>query len=183
MHIFRREHAKAVLTLFVLVLISALVPAICLKVRFDAVQDLADEQAMLERLETGLHRGNEKSVPSDRFIAAPETAVLHAQTPGLANAEFEAYISRLAIAQRASLISSGQAVTHAEDTDSVRIQATLDIPYDGLQKLLYKLESGVPYVFIEGFVVQPQGLGTSRPQKLPSMNVTLNLRAMWRQVP
>jgi hypothetical protein len=110
--------------------------------------------------------------------------LLHAQTPGLASAQLETYVAQLAIAQQAALTSSGaQNAAHTDTPDVVHIQATLDIRYDALQRLLYKLEAGTPYVFVDAFVLQPEASGASRSGNQQGMKVTLDLRALWSQAP
>jgi len=181
---FRKDRAAAVSVLAILVLACLLLPAFCLKARSSALQDLSDEQDLLARLEARHHRDVGKANRSDRFTAAPESALLHAQTPGLASAQLETYVSQLAISQQAGLISSAVLnAAHPEDSDAVRIQTTLDIRYDALQRLLYKLESGSPYVFVDAFVLQPEVTGAPRTGTQQAMKVTLNLRALWSQTP
>ncbi len=176
-----REKAISLAALLALVLAAITVPALSLKARSDAAQDLADTQDMLARLEAAHQRSGPKPKAHEEMGAAPDTAFLNAPTSGLASAQFEAYLSRLALAQQASLASSGaQQANHADAPENVRIQATLDIRYGALQTLLYQLETGTPYVFVDSLTLQPPT--SSQHQSSDStMKVTLNLRALWHQ--
>jgi len=58
--------------------------------------------------------------------------------------------------QNASLVSSGGEAAKRDDApDTVRIQATLDMNLQSLRAVLYQLESGTPYVFVDALAVQP----------------------------
>ena len=82
--------------------------------------------------------------------------------------------------QHAALVSFGmQASAGEEVADAVRIEASLDISLRALQVLLYQLESGTPYVFVESMTVRPSasaGAVANAP-----LRVTLGLRALWRR--
>ncbi len=177
-----REKAISLAALLVLVLVAIIVPALSLKARSDASQDLADGQDMLARLEAAHQRSGPKPTASEEAGTAPDTAFLNAPTSGLASAQFEAYLSQLASAQQASVVSSGvQQSNHAEAPEIVRIQATLDIHYGALQTLLYQLETGTPYVFVDSLTLQPPNAGSQHQANDSIMKVTLILRALWHQ--
>ncbi len=179
-----REQAIALAALFLVLLSCTIAPALSLKARSDALQALADERDMLQRLELAHRRSGRKAGAHEQASVAPATAFLNAPTSGLASAQLEAYLSRLAMAQQASLISSGVQQTNRSDTpDMVRVQATLDITYAALQRLLFKLETGTPYVFVDSMILQTAGAMTQHVAHAPTMEVTLNLRAIWRKSP
>jgi general secretion pathway protein M len=50
-----------------------------------------------------------------------------------------------------------------------------------LQAVLYRLESGTPYVFVDTLIVQLPGGGTQRAVEDPLLRITLGLRSLWRQ--
>jgi hypothetical protein len=176
-----REHAIAVAMLALVLLACIIAPVLSLQARSNASQELAEQQNTLDRLEAAHQRAGKKTAATEQ-VAAPETAFLGSQTPGLASAQLEAYLSQLVLAQQASLISSGvQQANKAEPAESVRIQATLDIGYEALQSLLYKLETGTPYVFVESMMLQPPNSASLHNDRSASMKVTLNLRALWHQ--
>jgi general secretion pathway protein M len=85
--------------------------------------------------------------------------------------------------QQASLISSSvQQATRSDAPDAVRIQANLEVPYEALQTLLYKLETGTPYVFVESMTVQTTSVTQQRAVHT-AMKVMLNLQAIWHRTP
>lgn len=174
-----REQAIAVAALSLVVLCCTAAPILSLKARADAVQALADEREMLARLQRAHRQMDHKGEERARIRAASPAAFLNAQTSGLASAQFEAYLSQVAMAQQASVLSSGVQQAHTSDTsDMVRIQATLKINYAALQGLLFKLETGTPYIFVDSMTLQTAEATT---QYTPMIRVTLNLRAIWRR--
>ncbi len=176
---FDREKTIAVGVLALVLLAAILIPALCLKTRADAAEDLAEQQDMLARLEAA-HQHIAKKGAAGAMASAPATAFLSAQTPGLASAQLETYLSQLAVAQHASLISSGAAQANkADPAEIVRIQATLDMSYDALQPLLYQLESGTPYVFVDSMTLQTATQQTGHAD----MKVILSLHALWHRDP
>jgi len=175
-----REQKMAVAALCVLLVACVSSVVLTLAVRADAVQELSDREDVLSRLEA---RAGSRSQAhgGSRVAAAPARAFLDASTPGLAGAELQAYIARLAD-QHAALVSFGtQASAGEEAADVVRIEASLDISLRALQVLLYQLESGTPYVFVESMTVRPSAsAGTGGAENAP-LRVTLGLRALWRR--
>ncbi|MEW6436908.1 MAG: type II secretion system protein GspM [Pseudomonadota bacterium] len=173
-----REQIIALAALWA-VLISCLVaPLLALNARAGAAATLTDANDMLQRRER-TNRHYARSVHK-HDIAAPAIAFLNAQTSGLAGAQLESYISQLAAQQSAALISSGiEPDDRSGPADAVRIQATLNIPYEKLQAFLYRIETGTPYVFVESITLQPAS-ETQTVTYTSMMEVTLGLRALWR---
>jgi general secretion pathway protein M len=180
MRMFEREQTMAVAALCVLLSACVSSVVLTLAVRADAVQELSDRQDVLSRLEARARSGSQTHGET-RVAAAPARAFLDASTPGLAGAELQAYIARLAD-RHAALVSFGTQVSAGEDTaDVVRIEASLDISLPALQVLLYQLESGTPYVFVESMTVRPAtSAGAGGAENVP-LRVTLGLRALWRR--
>jgi hypothetical protein len=113
---------------------------------------------------------------------APPAAFLDASTQGLASAQLQSYLAQLADDQRASLVSSGGEVAKRDDApDTIRLQATLDMNLKALRAVLYQLESGTPYVFVDALTVQPAGAMAGRAVEDPLLRTTLSLRAFWRR--
>ncbi len=50
-----------------------------------------------------------------------------------------------------------------------------------LRALLYQLESGTPYVFVDALTVQPASAAAGRAAEDPLLRATLSLRAFWRR--
>ena len=53
---------------------------------------------------------------------------------------------------------------------------------EALQRMLYQLESGTPYVFVDSLSVQIPGTGAQRAVEDPLLRVTLGLRAIWQRI-
>ena len=175
---FDREQAISVAALCLLLLVCACAVVLSVQARSDAVQELSERSEAFSRLETRLRAKTPGSVP----VAAPLAAFLDAPTQGLAGAQLQAYLARVAGAQQASLISSGLNSAKREDpSDTIRLQATLDVSLRSLQAMLYQLESGTPYVLVDALTVQPAGAATGRPTEDPLLRASFSLRGFWRR--
>lgn len=171
-----REQAISVAAFVLLVLVSLSVLGFSLQARAGAERENSERREMLSRLEARLR------LNAGRPTAAPPAAFLDASTPGLASAQLQSYIERLAGDKNASLVSSGAETAKRDDApDSVRIQATLDMNLQSLRAILYQLESGMPYVFVDGLAVQPVNAAAGRSVEDPLLRTTLSLRALWRR--
>ena len=172
-----REQAISVGALVLLLLVSVSVVGMLFQARSDAVQESSERREMLSRLEAKL-RAN----ASRPAAVAPPTAFLDASTPSLASAQLQSYLAQLAGDQRASLVSSGgEAAKRDDPPDTIRLQATLDMNLQALRAVLYQLESGTPYVFVDALAVQPIGATAGRAVEDPLLRTTLSLRAFWRR--
>ena len=150
-----------------------------LQARVEAAQGLDTPREALLQLEARVQARNAR--PTSGAVA-PAAAFLTAPTQGLAGAQFEAYLQQMAAAQHATVISSGIDPTRHEDRpDSIRLQATLDMNLEALQRMLYQLESGTPYVFVDSLSVQVPGSGARQAVEDPLLRVTLGLRAIWQR--
>jgi general secretion pathway protein M len=152
-----------------------------LGLRSEALAELGEKQDALAQLETRAGGGAKARGPV-RNPAAPASAFLTTQTQGLAGAELQAYLAQLATAQNAEVVSSGvQPTTRDDSPEIIRLQATLTTTIGSLQTLLYQLETGTPYVFVDSVAVQlpNAGMGSARPD--PVLRVTLGIRALWRK--
>jgi general secretion pathway protein M len=142
-----------------------------------AASELSERREALSRLEARARSG---ITASRKTGAAPAAAFLDAATPGIATAQLQAHLSRLAGTHRAKLISYGAEPAQREDAaEFVRVQATVEIAHSALQALLYEVESSTPYVFIDSLTVAPPG--TQRPGADPTLRLTLGLHALWRR--
>lgn len=164
----------AVLVVFVSVL------GFSLAARFGAAHELDERSKVFSQLEAHLKARDAR--PKSGGVA-PAAAFLTAPTQGLAGAQLQAYLQETAAAQHATMISSGlDATRHDDRPDSIRLQATLDMNLEALQRMLYQLESGTPYVFVDSLSVQIPGTGAKRAVEDPLLRVTLGLRAIWQRV-
>jgi general secretion pathway protein M len=166
----------ALAALFAVLLIATMVS---FQIRADAAQEVGERNEMLSRLEA-----RAKSVRDARArsgAVAPAAAFLDAPTQGLAGSALQAHILQMASANHATLISTGIEAAKREDPpDSIRLQATLDMNMLALQGLLYQLESGTPYVYVDALAVQIMG-GRAQNAQDPLLHISLGLRAIWRR--
>lgn len=146
----------------------------------DAADEAAERRAILTRLEAAHRRGGAGGTNTLEAIA-PDGAFLAAPTQGLASALLQTHVTRLVVAQRASIASSSTQPSARDDpADVVRLRATFDMGLSALQNILYELETGMPYVFVDALVVSPQR-GAQRSADQMLLHVTLDLRALWRR--
>jgi general secretion pathway protein M len=156
-----REQLLSTGALGALLLICAIATTASFQMRSDAVQSLA-------RARSG--------------AVAPAAAFLDAPTQGLAGAQLQARLEQMAAVHHAVLISSSIEPAKREDPpDSIRLQVTLDVNLQALQTLLYQLESGTPYVFVESLAVQVSGATSQRVAEDPLLRTSFGLRAVWRR--
>jgi general secretion pathway protein M len=177
-----REQAIALGALGVFVVLCIGLVTWSLAARSEAAQELADRQDVVARLEMaarakgGTHDANAQE-------KAPAAAFLDAPTLGLASAALEAHVAQLA-GHHATLVSFAvQSNSGADHDEAVRIEASMDISQRGLQSLLYELESGTPYVFIESMTLRPAAATAQSGAPDPQLRATLGLRALWRHRP
>jgi general secretion pathway protein M len=147
----------------------------------DAAQTLGDRRDQLASLQarvggaTGQHR-------QAQIGSAPPPAFLDAPTSGLATAQFQAYLSQMIADQRAMLVSSAiQPAARDDKSDAIRLQLALTATLPALQTLLYRLESGTPYVFVDGLLMQLGSTASERNAADPTLKVTVTVRALWRR--
>jgi general secretion pathway protein M len=175
-----RDQAFAIGALCLLVLMCALTVAISIESRSDALQVLDEKRALLARLEQQ-SRPRFKQGNQQNPTAAPTSAFLNARTQGLASAELLTYVTRLAAEQGTGLISSGIEPAAQSSPDEILIQASMDMRSKALQALIFRLETGTPYMFVESLTVVPvNGVAMGSVQD-PTLHVTVVLRALWRR--
>jgi general secretion pathway protein M len=171
-----REQAISIVAFVLLLVALVSVTGISLQSRADAGRESSERREMLSRLEARLRAS------AGRPTAAPPAAFLDASTPGLASAQLQSYLGQLAGDKNASLVSSGGEAAKRDDApDTVRIQATLDLNMRSLRAVLYQLESGTPYVFVDALSVQPVNATAGGSIEDPLLRTTLSLRALWRR--
>ncbi len=175
-----RPQVIAVALLCLLLIACGLSVSLALATRIDAATELADRQDVLARLEARLRSGAANH-GDGRPATAPAEAFLDAATSGLAAAELQAYVARLAD-RHAVLVSFGTQAQAGEDAaDSVRIEASLDVDLSALQVLLHQLETGTPYVFVESLTVRPASATATGGAASAPLRVTLGVRALWHR--
>jgi general secretion pathway protein M len=174
-----REQAISIGILAALLLVCTAAVGVSIQVRINAAQERDDSRDRLARLEARVKARTDARARSG--ATAPASAFLDAPTQGLAVAQLQAYMLRLADVHHCLLVSSGLEPTKHEDPpDSIRLQATVEASWQSLQALLYQLESGTPYVFVGSLTIQLTGAASQRAED-PLLRVTLGLRAVWRR--
>jgi general secretion pathway protein M len=174
-----REALLSVAALGALLLACANAVGFSWQARSDAAREFGTRSGLLSQLEAHAANRNNARLKSG---AAPAAAFMAAPTQGLAGAQLQAYLQRVADTHHAVIISSGMEPTKREDQpDSIRLEATLDADLQSLQALLYQLESGTPYVFVDSLNIQIPGVNAQRAVEDPLLRVTLGLRAVWRR--
>jgi general secretion pathway protein M len=177
---FDRAHVISIAALAAVLLSCILAVGVSIGVRAAALQELEERQQTLSRLQT---QAATRPEGANRLIAgrAPAAAFLEAQTAGLASAELQTYIARLAAAQQATLTSSAvEQAGRVDSADTIRVQVTLESNLSSLQAMLYRLESATPYVFVETLSLQSVN-ATERGVENPNLRLTLGVRALWRR--
>jgi general secretion pathway protein M len=163
-----------------LMLVCAITIVVALNGSMEASSNLAEQRDQLTRLEARLRTAGDRREQA-HIAAAPVRAFLDAPTSGLAAAQLQAYLSRLVADQQAALVSSGvPPADRNEAGDTIRLQIALNATLPALQSLLYRLESGVPYIFVDTLSMQT-GASGERATANPVLKVTLNLHAFWRR--
>jgi general secretion pathway protein M len=172
-----REQFISVTAFATLVLICIVTIGILFEARAVALRELTERRDGLERLEARVRQNAGRPI-----AAAPPAAFIEAPTQGLASAALQAHLAQLAETQHAGLVLSGEEAAKREDTpDTIRLQATLDMNMTALRTLLYRLESGTPYVFVDALAVQPASAAAGRVAEDPLLRATLSYRALWRK--
>jgi hypothetical protein len=174
-----REQIVAVGALAALFLVCSGLMGLALQMRSSAAQELAERHEVLSRLEVRVKARNDARAQPG---SAPAVAFLDAPTQGLAVAALQAHLVQMADTHHCVLVSSGVEPARREDpSDSIRLQATLEMSLHAMQAFLYQLESGTPYIFVEQLAVQLAGTASQHAVEDPLLRVTLGLRANWRR--
>jgi general secretion pathway protein M len=174
-----RQQLAALGALCGVVLLCLFSMAYSLSTRADAAEELAERRATVARLARGTAPGGQAG-PA-KVMAAPPAALIEAPTQGQAGAQLQSYFSRLALEQNATVASSGVEAPTAEAPEAIRVQATLEIPLSALQQLLYKLETGTPYLTVDTLSIQPPPAASQQGLQEGPLRVTLMLRGQWRR--
>lgn len=176
---FNRDQFLAVGGFCALLMICVVTVVGALGSRADALQHLGEQRDQLAALEA-----RSKSAPNRRVQArnraAPAAAFLDAPTSGLATAQFQAYLSDLVTSQRAVLVASGVPTDRDDKSDAIRLQISFNATLPALQSVLYRLESGAPYVFVDALLVQ-RGGSAERAAGDAVLKVNLTVHAFWRR--
>jgi general secretion pathway protein M len=173
-----REQSISLGVLGALLAVCAGMVVLSLRARVDAAHEFDARAKLLSQLEARTKSDEARR----RSGVAPAAAFVSAPTPGLAGAQLQAYLQHVMETHHAVLISSGiESAERKDQPDSIRLQVTLEASLKSLQTLLYQLESGTPYAFVESLNIQLAAANAQRPVEDPLLRITLELRAVWRR--
>ena len=107
-------------------------------------------------------------------------AYLGGETEAIAGNRLQERLTGAVEAAGGTPISVGltEAVDGIGGARRIGAEITFQARNDGLQAALFTLETGAPYVFVDGMVVQPET--TVRTDDDPPLRVTLTAAAYWR---
>ena len=164
-------HSPKLAGLFFLSLILAAC-LITLSMVTDAVEQYRARDASqdtLSRLEFASQRGTNKARP-------PGSPFFKGQTSTLASAALLQRITSVISKAGGTVISTEvvQQGTQSKDGYLTAI-ANCELEQDALQRVLYDIEAGVPFLFVDQLIIQtPSGQGENGP-----LRVTLGVAAQW----
>lgn len=142
---------------------------------FGRRSDLAAMRGHLERLESSLRSRNINSRISG---VATRPLLLEGSTVTVAGASLLQHVAGTVAKAGGSIISSqldlqgGQSKVHF-----VSAVTNCELDQSALQDLLYNLEAGLPFVFIDQLVVQAPGISSANQER---MRILLRVSAMWQ---
>lgn len=136
----------------------------------------ADIDALRERL--AALKAHERGGAGPAADAASGSPFLRETTITLAAAALQQRVERAVARVGGALQSDEVALDGPGEKDGlIRVTANLELAQPGLQPLLYDLEAGMPYVFVEALDVQsPQALGQADNGP---MRVALTVSSKW----
>ncbi len=159
-------------------LVIALVLAVILALAdiAERYHSLNESAEILARLEARApHSSSEPGRPADAGPAG--LPFLEGQTVTVASATLLQRITGAVTRAGGSIVSSEVEPQSVQPKDGyVRAIANCEIDQQGLQKLLYDLEAGKPFLFVDQLVVQAQTPATEGGR----MRVLLGISGMWR---
>ncbi len=134
----------------------------------------ADVDTMSERL-AALKAHTRAGAGANAAAASP---FLHEATVTLAGAALQQRIEQAVAKAGGSLQSDEEQLDSLGDKDGfIRLTANFDLAQTGLQPLLYDLEAGMPYLFVESLDVQsPEATGEAGGGP---MHVALTVSSKW----
>jgi len=159
-----------------LLVLIAVVAVIDVVQRHSQVVSAADLLARLEHRAPAVGRGEFRASSAD-----PQgSPFLQGQTVTIASAALLQRVTAAITKAGGTVVSSEVAPKegHAAD-DFVRINATCDIEPKALQALLYDIEAGMPFLYIDQFLAQASEPTNGNGR----LRVVLGVSGMWRRGP
>ena len=112
---------------------------------------------------------------ADRTAAA---TFIRAKNPSLAAANIQGRLSRLVAAHKGKMTSAQPVPTGKKETfQRVSVRARMSLSTDGLRRVLYRLESGKPYLFLDNVIIRRNARARRpRPNRKNSIPDVLDVR-------
>jgi len=161
--------ALGVFAIVALALVGALLTALSLRDAQSNVSDLGDQLAALQ--------AREKRLPSPAGrdpVAAPSFEV---RTITQAGAALQQRVEAAIGAAKGRLVSSKADIDSHASERRISLAAELTIAEPDLQSLLYDLETGRPYLFVDAF----EARASEAANENGVMHVSLNLSGQWSE--
>jgi len=171
-----RYPAVAVLTYVILM-------AVFIAVTWTALADLQDRRVafaaatdMLDRLEGRKAAGDAGSAPGTAPAGSP---FLEGQTLTVAGAALQQRVSGAVTKVQGTVLSSQVELRDPQSREGfVSLIASCEVDQPGLQQLLYDLEAGMPFLFVDQLEVQAPQIGTG--QEGGRMRLLIAVSGRWQ---
>jgi general secretion pathway protein M len=177
--LFTRAHALPLLGYAALVLGSAVIAWIALASLAGDYADYTAAADLLDRLE-----GRKPSSGPSGLVSGPAgSPFLEGRTVTIAGAALQQRVVAAVRDAGGNVLSSQVDLQGSQAKQGyVSLSANCEVGQSALQQLLYDLESGMPYLFIDQLVVQmPQsGGGTGIETETTRMRVQIDISGQWQ---
>lgn len=172
----KRRHMAFATGLWVALLLSVVVGHVAVQARLShGRSELAEKEELLAKLK-GQPVVQAEGAHADR---ADET--LRAQTSTVAASEFQKLVQQT-LAGAGGVLHSVQSDSEELPEAAGQVRVALQVVFDGsieaVQKALFQLETGTPYVFVDAVTIRPESTPTDEPSQL--LRVTLGISSYWR---
>lgn len=149
---------------------------VCCLTTLSAVTDIVEmyrarntSLELLSRLEGRNHSGTNDSRP-------PGSPFLEGQTVTVASAALLQRVTNIITNARGTVVSSEMVPQGARSKDGyLTAIANCELEQDALQRVLYDIEAGLPFLFVDQLVVQT----SSAPQESGRLRVQVGVAALW----
>lgn len=106
----------------------------------------------------------------------PGSPFLAGQTATIASAALLQRLTTIVTGAGGTIISTEMIQSGAQSKDGfLSAIANCELEHDALQRVLYEIEAGLPFLFVEQLIVQP----SSGPGESGKLRVTLGVTAQW----
>jgi general secretion pathway protein M len=166
-----------------LVYLGALRPVLALyRSNAERIEQLLDQRGRFERM-AARRAELERALAVARRDPAFSKHYLRSTSPSLAVAELQAHLSRMVATAEGSLQSTQPLTAEAgDDLREVRLRVRLRADIEGLEELLYRLESGTPLLVLDELSVRARPVLSARRGRSaqPSLEVQLDVAGFMR---